>query len=163
MATNYNYQQQLNTPQWRDVRDSVLIRDKRKCTLCNCPDRLEVHHRYYENGLRAWEYPLESLATLCSDCHEGEDEFRILLFRKAPKDKHETLRLYLRNGWSNCELWFRLIERLPASRPLDEEKMREIEKDPRKFWNMPDERWQRLSYNNLGFKTKHNKTYGVLN
>lgn len=33
---------------------------------------LEVHHKYYKVGLKAWEYPREALATLCSECHEDE-------------------------------------------------------------------------------------------
>ena len=31
---------------------------------------LHVHHTYYQRGLYPWEYPLESLQTLCWDCHE---------------------------------------------------------------------------------------------
>lgn len=31
---------------------------------------LHVHHKYYKTSLMAWEYPDESLVTLCWDCHE---------------------------------------------------------------------------------------------
>lgn len=31
---------------------------------------LHVHHKYYQSNLKAWEYPDESLITLCWDCHE---------------------------------------------------------------------------------------------
>jgi hypothetical protein len=31
---------------------------------------LHVHHSYYQAGLMAWEYPDESLTTLCWKCHE---------------------------------------------------------------------------------------------
>lgn len=31
---------------------------------------LHVHHKYYQQGLLAWEYPPEALITLCWDCHE---------------------------------------------------------------------------------------------
>lgn len=32
---------------------------------------LEVHHEYYQSDLLAWEYPPESLKTLCSECHNN--------------------------------------------------------------------------------------------
>jgi len=31
---------------------------------------LHVHHKYYQVGKFAWEYPFEALTTLCWDCHE---------------------------------------------------------------------------------------------
>lgn len=31
--------------------------------------KLSVHHKYYQEGLMAWEYPDEALLTLCWDCH----------------------------------------------------------------------------------------------
>ncbi len=31
---------------------------------------LHVHHKYYQHGMLAWEYPNESLITLCWKCHE---------------------------------------------------------------------------------------------
>lgn len=30
---------------------------------------LHVHHTYYQQGRRPWEYPSEDLITLCGDCH----------------------------------------------------------------------------------------------
>jgi 5-methylcytosine-specific restriction endonuclease McrA len=33
-------------------------------------NKLHVHHKYYQLGLLAWEYPDEALITLCWDCHE---------------------------------------------------------------------------------------------
>jgi len=31
---------------------------------------LHVHHGYYQDGMMAWEYPLDALLTLCWSCHE---------------------------------------------------------------------------------------------
>lgn len=31
---------------------------------------LQIHHKYYQKGLLAWEYPNQALVTLCWDCHE---------------------------------------------------------------------------------------------
>ena len=38
------------------------------------PNSLNVHHKYYESGKLAWEYPDDVLVTLCRDCHENEHE-----------------------------------------------------------------------------------------
>jgi len=32
---------------------------------------LHVHHKYYEKGLKPWEYPDTSLHCLCADCHKS--------------------------------------------------------------------------------------------
>jgi hypothetical protein len=32
--------------------------------------RISVHHKYYRDGLMAWDYPNEDLMTLCWECHE---------------------------------------------------------------------------------------------
>lgn len=31
---------------------------------------LNVHHKYYMQGLKPWEYPNDALITLCEDCHK---------------------------------------------------------------------------------------------
>jgi 5-methylcytosine-specific restriction endonuclease McrA len=31
---------------------------------------MHIHHKYYQKGLLAWEYPDAALITLCWDCHE---------------------------------------------------------------------------------------------
>ena len=31
---------------------------------------LNVHHKYYMQGLKPWEYPDDALVTLCEDCHK---------------------------------------------------------------------------------------------
>jgi hypothetical protein len=33
---------------------------------------LNVHHKLYESGKEPWEYPLDSLLTLCEPCHNRE-------------------------------------------------------------------------------------------
>lgn len=39
---------------------------------------LHVHHSYYQIGLKPWEYPLESLTTLCADCHKEIHENNLI-------------------------------------------------------------------------------------
>lgn len=115
------YVDQLRLKEWRDLRETVLDRDKNTCTECGrkqspryrgiyyrvlsdaeiianersekidlagdgslivamktarvleeptkSPVILHIHHTYYIHGDLAWEYPLDSLKTLCHECH----------------------------------------------------------------------------------------------
>lgn len=73
MFKKSNYSELLRDPRWQKMRLQILERDQWKCTSCaNAKDTLHVHHRYYENGRKPWEYPINSLATLCANCHENE-------------------------------------------------------------------------------------------
>lgn len=35
---------------------------------------LHIHHKYYKDGLMAWEYENDALVTLCEDCHTEEHQ-----------------------------------------------------------------------------------------
>lgn len=63
------YEWQLTQPQWYYVRNRVLERDGYRCMLCRSSSHLEVHHKYYLKGHKAWEYNDEALETLCDRCH----------------------------------------------------------------------------------------------
>jgi hypothetical protein len=58
------------------MRLKILDRDNATCRHCNSKEKtLHVHHMYYtmdESGewLKPWEYPKDSLITLCEDCHK---------------------------------------------------------------------------------------------
>ena len=58
----------LKTISWEVARRRALERDLYRCTACNKPGRLEVHHC---KGLHAGgqPYQLENLRTLCRSCH----------------------------------------------------------------------------------------------
>lgn len=43
--------------------------------------RLNVHHKYYVNGLNPWDYPDEDLITLCEECHKKRHQNRIPIYR----------------------------------------------------------------------------------
>jgi 5-methylcytosine-specific restriction endonuclease McrA len=62
------YQEQLLDARWLLARDEILIRDG-SCVLCASRSSLQVHHSYYVAKRMAWEYPRESLVTLCDACH----------------------------------------------------------------------------------------------
>jgi 5-methylcytosine-specific restriction endonuclease McrA len=63
------YTQNLLSPKWKKKRTAILKRDNNACQNCGDTNQLQVHHCYYESGLKPWEYPDESLVTLCNDCH----------------------------------------------------------------------------------------------
>lgn len=69
------YEQQLKTKEWYYVRDRVLQRDMHMCVKCGAGKfsvaELNVHHKYYEKGKMAWQYPDEALVTLCGKCHKA--------------------------------------------------------------------------------------------
>ncbi|PIQ47264.1 MAG: hypothetical protein COW03_16085 [Cytophagales bacterium CG12_big_fil_rev_8_21_14_0_65_40_12] len=58
--------------QWKLFRQSVIELDGYKCTQCGrSKDEviLQVHHKEYKSGLKAWEYPTTDCITLCKGCH----------------------------------------------------------------------------------------------
>lgn len=91
------YWQQLNDPRWQKKRLEILTRANFACEHCaDVPEGegLEIHHRYYQKGLMAWEYPEASLVCLCKDCHEATaDAERVLLSAIAPRDCGNVLDL----------------------------------------------------------------------
>lgn len=37
---------------------------------------LNIHHKYYKQGCKAWEYEDDALITLCADCHKMEHDIK---------------------------------------------------------------------------------------
>lgn len=71
--TKEQYSSQLKTPMWQELRKKILKRDNYSCKKCNKSDCvLHVHHKYYVNNHKAWEYPMSALVTLCEECHTKE-------------------------------------------------------------------------------------------
>jgi 5-methylcytosine-specific restriction endonuclease McrA len=65
------YWEKLKDPRWQKMRLQVLERDEFQCTQCGDKEStLHVHHGCYRKGAEPWEYPLETLHTLCETCHE---------------------------------------------------------------------------------------------
>jgi hypothetical protein len=66
----------LQDPRWQKKRLAVLERDEWTCKGCGAKDKsLHVHHLAYDAG-EPWEVSNVLLVTLCSDCHEAEEEIR---------------------------------------------------------------------------------------
>ena len=69
MITKAQYRSMLRTKAWRVKRLEILTRDKFKCRNCKSDKRLTVHHLYYIDGFKPWEYSNPSMITLCDKCH----------------------------------------------------------------------------------------------
>lgn len=75
-----SYFELLKHPNWQRKRLEILERDGFACTKCGDKENtLHVHHGYYERGLMPWEYPSESLHTLCDNCHQHAEHVLSLL------------------------------------------------------------------------------------
>jgi len=62
------YSEKLKDPRWQKKRLEVLNRDGFKCSYCDDEKTtLHVHHLKYNKN--PWDVEIESLSTLCEDCH----------------------------------------------------------------------------------------------
>ena len=52
-----NYKEQLADSRWLQKKAEILIRDNYTCQKCGAKSHLNVHHKHYESGKLAWEYP----------------------------------------------------------------------------------------------------------
>lgn len=93
-----NYQDQLKNPKWQKKRLEIMKRDKFKCKLCGDTETsLHVHHKDYEDGMMAWEYPNSYLITLCEHCHEEVEDAK----RGFPDISFDEIEIYKSNNWVN--------------------------------------------------------------
>lgn len=68
LETTYDkYLAYLESQKWAELRNKALKRDEYHCSICGCPEALEVHHLKYPDILGT--EPLSDLMTLCHDCH----------------------------------------------------------------------------------------------
>lgn len=103
------YSDKLKDPRWQKIRLKIFERDEWACRECSSKENtLHVHHRYYEKNVDPWDYPLDSLITLCAYCHLKETESMKInekLFIKAVKKNFLAEQiLELANAFSKLEL-----------------------------------------------------------
>lgn len=92
MASDKAFFAKYKSPQWQRKRLEVLNRDSFECTNCGSTDKtLHVDHAYYERGADPWEYPSESLKTLCDDCHKEFGERRKVLQKELSSGDLSTI------------------------------------------------------------------------
>jgi len=74
---NKEYTEKFKDPRWQRKRLEILERDNWCCQRCYDDTKiLHIHHCFYEKNHDPWDYPNDSLITLCEDCHENEKENR---------------------------------------------------------------------------------------
>lgn len=65
----------LKDPRWQKRKTEILSRDNFTCQLCgDTENTLHVHHKYYLDNHKSWEYGDNALITLCEDCHSWVHE-----------------------------------------------------------------------------------------
>ena len=71
-----SYSQKLLDPRWQQMRLRVYERDGFRCRICKCETKtLNAHHvHYHPYADGPWDYDIESIITLCSDCHSDEHQ-----------------------------------------------------------------------------------------
>ena len=69
-----NYNQYIQSPAWKKLREAAISRDGGRCQTCHAMTNLEVHHCVYprkKGGVTQWEEDcLDNLTTLCKNCHD---------------------------------------------------------------------------------------------
>lgn len=68
--TKEQYYAELQDIRWLNKRKEILELDEYMCRNCGNTNNLQVHHKTYIDGLKAWEYSNNDLITLCSKCHK---------------------------------------------------------------------------------------------
>ena len=67
------YAEQLRHPNWQKRRLEMLSAAGWQCQKCGEKEKmLQVHHKQYFKGRKAWEYEDSDLLVLCEPCHEKE-------------------------------------------------------------------------------------------
>lgn len=79
------YGRLISSPEWTQIREVVLQRDK-TCVICGSTDRLSVHHRRYSSPMINHFFDPDFLVTLCHECHEMVTDAQR---RKRYKTKNE--------------------------------------------------------------------------
>jgi hypothetical protein len=74
MSRKEEYRLELKDKRWKARRKEIIARDGGACVRCGNKKYLQVHHKMYIEGRKAWEYEDEWLETLCRSCHELEHD-----------------------------------------------------------------------------------------
>lgn len=78
-GSEMNYSEKLRDPRWQKKRLEIFERDSWACRYCGDKENtLAIHHTYYSNDLSPWEYPDDSLITVCERCHSCLTQLQIL-------------------------------------------------------------------------------------
>jgi 5-methylcytosine-specific restriction endonuclease McrA len=62
-----NYQDYISSPEWKAKAEKAKQRAGYRCQVCNSAEKLEAHHRTYEN---LGHENTGDITVLCHECHE---------------------------------------------------------------------------------------------
>jgi hypothetical protein len=80
------YYEMLQHPNWQKKRLEILEREEYTCQSCGDKETtLHVHHGYYDNTLKLWEYDGDTLWCYCSVCHDRARDEQLSLYKKIAK------------------------------------------------------------------------------
>lgn len=97
------YIEHLQSPEWRETRMRVLVRASGRCERCNAlvpSDKLQVHHKTYDN---LGDEPLDDLLALCVICHILADKARKMKTEQDRRDRavHSYMEKKYGDDWFN--------------------------------------------------------------
>lgn len=104
-----NYQEYLESPEWRTLRRQRLVMDNGECVLCGATAQ-EIHHRRYPENYG--DETVDDLVSLCHECHSnfhGTGCFNLRIPKPEPPTPEmlilkETMRQAEKNGESELSL-----------------------------------------------------------
>ena len=80
------YSEKLKDPRWQKKRLKIFNRDNFTCVECGDTETtLHIHHKEYKDS-EIWDYPNESLITLCENCHRKKHPTIIDILTNLLKD-----------------------------------------------------------------------------
>ena len=89
----------LRDPRWQKRRLEVFQRDKFTCQMCWADEEsgrnLQIHHAYYSREFEnPWEYPSETLYTMCELCHVQAETIKQQIYERlayvTPRLQHHV-------------------------------------------------------------------------
>ena len=66
-----SYNEELQSREWEAYRNFILTVKGSVCEVCGKRTWLQIHHKAYKKGSKAWEYLPGEVVVLCRDCHEN--------------------------------------------------------------------------------------------
>ena len=85
-----SYLDDLKDRRWAKKRSKVFKRDGFRCTCCGNEGDICAHHTfYYTIHVKPWEYPEDSLITLCGECHRHYHETHEITIKDNPKPRRK--------------------------------------------------------------------------
>lgn len=98
------YSEQIKSPKWQKKRLEILSLRGFKCEKCKSEDeQLHVHHRFYIEKRKAWEYDNDVFQVLCHICHKNEHTKKESV-QKYPEIVELIDKFYLENDYDYLKL-----------------------------------------------------------